>query len=203
MKETDKIRAVDRKALASDVHQLVAGVESTKSVSWIGPPSGPESLSSNTRSLSGSATTNNWTNLALQPVQQAIGASAAGVSGTTEKNWLSAIFGPMLEGVASLIGGSGSNSPAASPVKFAPPPPQNYELGFSNQTGAMGPVNEGLNGMPRSTGAGVTPGAQQVVVQVQAIDGQSIIDRRQDIADAVRLALLESHQLNDLISNTE
>jgi hypothetical protein len=42
-----------------------------------------------------------------------------------------------------------------------------------------------------------------VVVEVNAMDSQSFLDRRGEIADAVRLALLESHPLQDVISSGE
>jgi len=40
---------------------------------------------------------------------------------------------------------------------------------------------------------------QQIVVQVQAMDSQSFLDRSHDIAQAVRQAMLNSHPVNDVI----
>ncbi len=39
-----------------------------------------------------------------------------------------------------------------------------------------------------------------ITVNVQAMDSQSFLDRREDIARAVREAMLESHSLNDVVS---
>ena len=46
---------------------------------------------------------------------------------------------------------------------------------------------------PPNTGASIT-------VNVQAMDSQSFMDRREDIARAVREAMLQSHSLNDVVS---
>ena len=54
------------------------------------------------------------------------------------------------------------------------------------------------------TGAntGVVTGSRStaITVNVQAMDSQSFLDRREDIARAVREAMLESHSLNDVVS---
>lgn len=42
---------------------------------------------------------------------------------------------------------------------------------------------------------------QQIMVQVQAMDSQSFLDRSQDIAEAVRQAMLNLHSVNDVISD--
>jgi hypothetical protein len=43
--------------------------------------------------------------------------------------------------------------------------------------------------------------APQVTVQVQAMDSQSFMDRSQDIAQAVRSAMLNMHSINDVITD--
>lgn len=56
------------------------------------------------------------------------------------------------------------------------------------------------NGLQSQTGSSSsTP--QQITVQVQAMDSQSFLDRSQDIAQAVRHAMLNSHPVNDVISD--
>jgi hypothetical protein len=42
--------------------------------------------------------------------------------------------------------------------------------------------------------------ASQVVVQVQAMDSRSFLDHRDEIASAVRQALMESHGLGTVLS---
>jgi hypothetical protein len=51
-------------------------------------------------------------------------------------------------------------------------------------------------------GAGTAPGGAgaSITVNVQAMDSQSFLDRREDIARAVREAMLQSHSLNDVVS---
>lgn len=66
---------------------------------------------------------------------------------------------------------------------------------------ANGPL-PGLDPTAKEAGGGVrAPGgqAQQVVVNVQALDSQSFMDRSHDIARAVRDAMLHMHPVNDVI----
>ena len=42
---------------------------------------------------------------------------------------------------------------------------------------------------------------QQITVQVQAMDSQSFLDHSDDIAQAVRQAMLNMSSLNDVVSN--
>ena len=50
-----------------------------------------------------------------------------------------------------------------------------------------------------SSGTSSSSGNSQVTIQVQALDSQSFLDRSQDIALAVRQAMLQSTVLNDVI----
>ena len=43
-------------------------------------------------------------------------------------------------------------------------------------------------------------GAAQITIQVQAMDSRSFLDHRDEIAQAVREAMLNSHSLNDVVS---
>jgi len=43
-------------------------------------------------------------------------------------------------------------------------------------------------------------GGAQIVVNVQAMDSRSFLDHSQDIAQAVREAMLNMHALNDVVS---
>jgi hypothetical protein len=51
---------------------------------------------------------------------------------------------------------------------------------------------------PASTGASST---QQITVQVQAMDSQSFLDHSDDIAQAVRRAMLNMSSLNDIVND--
>ncbi len=66
-----------------------------------------------------------------------------------------------------------------------------------------------LNGFPRTTRGQTgqvrlieeqaTPAQPQVLVNVSAMDSQSFLDRSQDIASALRDAMLHMHPVNDVI----
>jgi len=202
----------EQRMLADDIRQLTTGASNEQTISWITPPAQPAAEASTAVSSTGGGQSS-WLNWALQPVSQMLGSPTSAMTGGTRQSLLSGLsgmFSPVLGGLISLFSGGGPSAPP-TPVKFTMPPAQHLQLGFSSAAGGgfVG-ANEAASGASRAqttgtaaAGQGPASAGQQVVVQVQAMDGQSIIDRRRDIADAVRLALLESHQLNDLISNSE
>jgi hypothetical protein len=96
----------------------------------------------------------------------------------------------------SLFGGSSTESLTA-PMPFMLPPAVNYQAGITG-TGQVTPVDSGQNGQPRAQSANSAP---QVTVQVNAMDSQSFLDHSDDIANAVKSALLNSHSLSDVIGD--
>jgi hypothetical protein len=64
--------------------------------------------------------------------------------------------------------------------------------------GQVAPVSYGESGQPRPQSASATP---QVTIQVNAMDSQSFLDHSDDIAMAVKQAILNSSSLNDVISD--
>ena len=58
-------------------------------------------------------------------------------------------------------------------------------------------VDYGQGGAPRV----VQNAAPQVTIQVSAMDSRSFLDHSQDIAQAVRDAMLNMHSINDVISD--
>jgi hypothetical protein len=106
-------------------------------------------------------------------------------------------LGPLISGLVSLFGGGGSNQTTAV-TPYIQPLPVNLQAGFSGSTegGASG-VDYGEGGQPRQTTAAAAQ--QQITVQVQAMDSQSFLDRSNDIAAAVRKAMLETSTLSDVI----
>jgi hypothetical protein len=127
------------------------------------------------------------------------GASTAGSVGNTLLNVLGLGSGlsPLISGLVSLFGGGGSSQTTAV-TPYIQPLPVNLQAGFSGSTagGASG-VDYGEGGQPRQTTAAAAQ--QQITVQVQAMDSQSFLDRSNDIAAAVRKAMLETSTLNDVI----
>jgi len=101
---------------------------------------------------------------------------------------------PLVSLFSSLFGGGQSQQP--SPLApYSLPPSLNLESTTNNQD-----VVWGDNGLPRAASGG-SSGMQQITVQVQAIDSQSFLDHSDDIAQAVRQAMLNMSSLNDVVSN--
>ena len=127
------------------------------------------------------------------------GASTASSVGNTLLDVLGLGSGlsPLISGLVSLFGGGGSSQTTAV-TPFIQPLPVNLQAGFSGSAagGASG-VDYGEGGQPRQTTAAAAQ--QQITVQVQAMDSQSFLDRSNDIAAAVRKAMLETSTLNDVI----
>lgn len=128
------------------------------------------------------------------------GSSAASQAG----NIAESLFGgalslsPILSGIMSLFSG-GSNTPAAPMAPFMLPAPVQYQAGLTGSAagGSAAPVSYAEGGQPRAQ----TPQAPQVTVQVNAMDSQSFLDHSDEIANAVRTALLNSNALGDVISD--
>lgn len=63
------------------------------------------------------------------------------------------------------------------------------------------PLSTGsAHGLQRANGADMSTG-HNILVQVQAMDSQSFLDHSQEIAQAVRQAMLNMHSVNDVISD--
>ena len=127
--------------------------------------------------------------------------SGPSVAGTVESAASSFLGGgltslsPLIGGLLSLFGG-GSQTVTA-PTRFMLPMPVQSEAGLTaNAPGQVVPVSYGETGQPRAQAAS-TP---QVTVQVNAMDSQSFLDHSDDIAMAVKRAILNSSSLNDAIS---
>jgi hypothetical protein len=127
------------------------------------------------------------------------GTSTAGSIGSTLLDVLGLGSGlsPLISGLVSLFGGGGS-SPTTAVTPYIQPLPVNLQAGFSGSgAGGASGVDYGEGGQPRQTTA--ASAQQQITVQVQAMDSQSFLDRSNDIAAAVRKAMLETSTLNDVI----
>jgi hypothetical protein len=108
------------------------------------------------------------------------------------------LLAPIVSGLMHLFGGGDDNTAPPPLVKFALPPAVNFNAGV--QGGSVGEASYGQNDHPRlSAPAASTVPAQQITVNVSAMDSQSFLDRSADIANAVRRAMLESSSLNDVI----
>lgn len=120
---------------------------------------------------------------------------------------------PVVSSLLKLFGfGQKKEEPPAF-EKYELPAPIRAEAGLS-QSGETFLIDRGVGDrirqLPAPAGAtpfasnqpgSIQPGAgAAITVNVQAMDSQSFLDRREDIARAVREAMLQSHSLNDVVS---
>lgn len=123
---------------------------------------------------------------------------------------------PVVTGLLSLFGGGDQSVPAPL-VKYALPPTVSFQAAESG-SGVTG-MDYDQSGMPRVYGGGSTgsspanPGtytppaagdgtrqSPQITVNVQAMDARSFLDRSNDIAMAVRDAMLNMNAINDVVN---
>ncbi len=147
---------------------------------------------------------------ALQDNTQAIGqnttsksSSGSSVGNTIESAASSFLGGglsslsPLITGILSLFGGGSQTVATTSPFKLTAPV-QSQAGVTANAPGQVAPVSYSDSGQPRAQSAGGSP---QVTIQVNAMDSQSFLDHSDDIAMAVKHAILSSSSLNDAISD--
>jgi hypothetical protein len=158
---------------------------------------------------------------AMQSSQQSSQAGGGGDGGSILGAFGGALAGglglsSLISGVADLFGGGGSTPSAPTP--YVQPLPIQLDAGFSAGGGGASFATDSAEGnLPRTMTGGASNGGtsggsgsgssspgssgsgSQITVQVQALDSQSFLDRSQDIAMAVRQAMLESTVLNDVI----
>jgi len=131
--------------------------------------------------------------------------SSSSTSGDAASSILSTVLSatgisPLITGLLSLLGG-GSSQPAVQPLTpFSLPASIQYAGVVQN--GAITAADYGQNGQLRPLASpGATSAPASVQIQVNALDSQSFIDHSDDIAAAVRHALLNSNSLNDVIAS--
>ena len=110
--------------------------------------------------------------------------------------------GPIVTGLMKLFGGgSGSEEAALPALPFSLPEQISVEAGLA-QDRSFVPVSYSQRGVARPAMAGQRsePAAAQISVNVQAMDSRSFLDHSDEIARAVRDAMLRSHSLNDVVA---
>ena len=112
---------------------------------------------------------------------------------------------PLVSGLIGLFGGGGDPAPPPL-VKYAMPSPIEFQ-GAAWGSGVMN-VDYDQSGRPRAYGnesaANSTRGAAgspAITVNVQAMDARSFLDRSNDIAAAVRDAMLNLNSINDVVND--
>jgi hypothetical protein len=137
-----------------------------------------------------------WENTAAQATSG--GGSGLASAGRTVWKILGSglTLSPIWKGLAGLFGGSKVEEAAPLPA-YVPPPAVRLEGEVSRRgrEEQYGWEWEQLVRRPTETRA-----VPQITVQVQAMDSRSFLDHSEEIARAVREAMLHSHSLNDVVS---
>ncbi|MBM3758874.1 MAG: hypothetical protein FJW36_01375 [Acidobacteria bacterium] len=119
------------------------------------------------------------------------------VSSSRGTNILTSLFlGPVWKGLFSLFGG-GSETAQAPLQRFAFPEDTRTDRAASiNTNGQAGSVRTDAFGLSQTNVAQQTP----INISIQALDARSILDRSDDIAAALKQAMLSNHEINDSMS---
>ena len=128
------------------------------------------------------------------------GSSIASTAGSLASNLLGGGLSPIISGLMSLFGGGGGKTTPSPLIRFELPAPVQYQAGLSSGPGGtpVQPVEYGQGGQARTMQASPAP---QVNIQVNAMDSRSFLDHSEEIAQAVKAAMLNSNSLNDVIAD--
>jgi len=108
-------------------------------------------------------------------------------------------FLPLISGIAKLFGG-GKAETSVTDVPFVRPAAARVDAGLAGN-GSDGAIRYDGEGTPRLVTESASRATPQVNIHVQAIDSRSFLDHSEDIARAVREAMLESHMLSDVAND--
>jgi hypothetical protein len=126
------------------------------------------------------------------------------IAGTVLKTiGLATGVGPIAAGLMALFGSRSSEPQTYPTLPFVPPPPISVEAGLSADR-QFTELSYTADGTPRAaqrgtTGSGTSQAMPPIQITVQAMDSRSFLDHSDDIARAVREAMLHSHSLNDVV----
>jgi hypothetical protein len=154
---------------------------------------------------------NNTLAVTQNSAAQTSGKSVAGRVGDVASTVFGSGLGlvPLVTSLAHLFGG-GDSAPPPPLIPYAAPPPLRLDLADTEQpnTGISGfaPILYGQNGLPRLAQedrqrSSSQLAGPQISIQVNALDSRSFMDHSYEIAQAVRQAMLNSHSLNDVVSD--
>lgn len=122
------------------------------------------------------------------------GLSTAGSVASSLFGGFGGLLSPLISGIASLFGG-GSSTPAPLPI-YTPPPA--VSIGQTVNSAAPSTTSSGSGAASATASAQAAP---QITVNVSAMDSQSFMDRSNDIANAVREAMLNMHPINSVVTS--
>lgn len=155
----------------SNVNGLSKAARLSQGINFGRPPSSATATSA-------SSTSGGWQKYASQVGSGGAASLLTGSYGTSSFGGFG--LSPIISGILGLLGGK----------QESPPVLQAFSLpSASNQTVHL------------AAGGSSASGPSHVVhVHVQAMDSQSFMDRSNEIASAVKSAMLNSHSLNDVVS---
>ena len=113
----------------------------------------------------------------------------------------------LVKGLMGIFVGGGSTQQPLE--KYEMPSPIEFETAVSSsgvsagsfdQSGAMRAVSDAETGASGASGGTQSVSSPQITVQVQAMDAQSFLDHSDDIAQAVRGAMLSMRSINDVVN---
>lgn len=177
----------DAQDFLGSIKDMTAGLTSLKSIT----ESQIETITQNTQALAQSSSKSGSSSV-LDTVGQVASSAFGGLS----------VLSPILSGIFSLFGGGGQDTPAPL-TQFTLPQPVSFQGGIHYGGSGIAPVDYDQSGQPRAatTQAAAQAQAPQITVNVSAMDSRSFLDHRDDIAQAVREAMLNSSSLNDVVAD--
>ena len=146
-------------------------------------------LEQNTRAVieSGTRAGSGAFDTAREAVSTARNSGALGLLGSPLVSLFSRLFGRNDAAVETPL------TPVALPA------PVSEDLGISPAASGLEPVTYRADGVPRTSNQPAPAPAANITIQVQAMDSRSFLDNSDQIARAVREAMLNSHALNDVL----
>jgi len=108
------------------------------------------------------------------------------------------LLSPLISGIESLFGGN--STPAPLPI-YTPPSPVAISAPLTSAAPNATAPGGTANPAQAAAGANQTASAPQITVNVSAMDSQSFMDRSNDIANAVREAMLNMHPINGVVAS--
>jgi hypothetical protein len=178
-------------------------VEKARSVDAPGASGTAAVLENTLRAVAAPASTAGLTGTGGTSETSALGSVVQSLAAVTKQlggplGWMASL-NPIL-GLMRLFGGSRNQEPVELP-RYDRPARQSFLAGISSESDwTMQDVDYGEGWRHRTAGPERESGPQ-ITVQVQAMDSRSFLDHRDEIAAAVRQALLESHSLGDVLSD--
>src|SRR5262249_52457822 len=139
------------------------------------------------------------------------GKGVAGAVGSVATNIFGGGLGlaPVFTALAHVFG-RGNPEPPLTLIPYTPPAPLRLDLADTAQANSsisgFPPILYGQNGLPRLALEDRPRYPQEIAgphisIHVNALDSRSFMDHSYEIAQAVRQAMLNSHALNDVVTD--